>query len=202
MTPLPKAPASLHLSQYLLCPPLPCNSSHNEHAQARARTNFHLPLRGRQRPMVPAVCAVKRQVACDTRSRSSTSPRPRRWPFSLSAMRHLRRSPSLLRIHSQRRHCHCHLKDRHRRRHPNSTSSVRNTAGHHPSPDLVPLPHHRWLPYLLPTPPRSSRHSLLSIQQVHQQPRNLKQMKKGLTLQQVLPVRVLPERTSTAEASP
>jgi hypothetical protein len=207
MTPLPLA--DLHLSQYLLCLPLPNNSSHSEPAQVHARTNFHLSLRGRQRSMapsmVPAACAVKRQVACDTQSRSNTvSPNSRRRPSSLSAMRHLRRSPSLLRIYSRRHHCHCYLKDRqlnHRRRRHNSNSNVRNTAGHHPSPDLVPFPHHHCLPYL-PTPPRSSHHSLPSILQAHQRLHSLKRTKKGLTLQQVLPVRVLPERTGTTEASP
>ena len=208
MTPLP--PATLHLSQHPLCLPLPSNSSTSEHAQVRARTNFHLSLRGRQRSMapsmVPAACAVKRQVACDTQSRSSTvSPNPRRRPFSLSATRHLRKSPSLFRIYSRRHHYHYYLKDcrlNHRRRRHNSNSSARNTAGHHPSPDLVPLPHHHSLPYFLPTPPRSSHQLLPSILQVHQRPHSLKRTKKDLTLQQVVPVRVLPERTSTAEAFP
>src|SRR5258708_33214794 len=158
--------------------------------------------------MAPAACAVKRQAACDTQSRLSTvNPSPRQRPFSLGAMRHLRRSPGLLRIHGQRHHCHCRLKNRrlnHRRRLHNSTTNARNTAGHHPSPDLVRLlPHHHWSHFLLPTsPPGSSHHSLLSIPQVRQQPHTPKRTKKGLTSQQVLSVRVRQERPSTTEASP
>lgn len=203
MIPSPKALQNLHLLPYQFLPP-PSNRSHSEHAQAPARTNFHLSLRRQPRSMAPSMapvaCAVKQQAACDTRSRSSmVNQSHRRCHFSLSAMRHLRGSRGCLRICSRRRHCHCHLKKRQLNRHQHHhNSNERNLAGH-PSLDRVPLLLHRWSHYLLPIhPPRSSRHSLLSMLQVHQQPHILKWTKKGLTLQ----VQAHPERTSTTEASP
>lgn len=150
MTPLPKALPKMHPLRYRLCLPSPNNNSRSDHVQAHARTSFHLSLHLRPwsmaPSMAPAVCAVKRQAACDTQSKSSTvSPSRRQWPCSLSAMRHLRRGPSLLRICSRHRHCHCHLKNRRlnrRRLRHNSNSNGRKPAGQHPSPGRVPLPHH------------------------------------------------------------